>query len=138
VDATPLTTLRSIAVWRVVSALLALVGLLFQGSTAGHMLLVEHARCAEHGELVHGEASHAAEPAAEEQPSLRGHREAEQQTGHAHCSHAAERRDAVATVASSEHRAQPRDLEPRVAEGETLVRDGSDRYRLAPKSSPPA
>lgn len=136
-DATRLTTLRSVAVWHV-SALLALIGLLFQGSAAGHMLFVEHTRCAEHGDLVHGEASHAPEPAADESPSLRGHREAEGQAGHAHCSHAAERRDAVAAVASSEHRAQPGDLEPRVAEGRTPVRDGSDRYRLAPKSSPPA
>ena len=132
---------RSSAVIRSSCALLAVIGLFLQGSQGGHMLLVEHTRCAVHGELVHGgeghhslEASHArAEfPTLERAP---GHHDG---CSHEHCSHASERRDAVAQSPSTLQVTQ-RSVEPVASSSSAFALDDRTHlYRTAPKTSPPA
>ena len=120
--------------------LLAVAGLFLQSSQGGHMLLVEHTRCAEHGDLVHGEAH---EHGVAGQVSVKGRAfesgpESSVEAAHEHCSHASERRDAVADVSESdlvELRALTHATE------NTALLALSERiplYRTAPKNSPPA
>lgn len=122
-------------------ALLAVVGLFLQGSHGGHMLLVEHTRCAEHGELIHGGESHGhlvegsdagAEIRFEEAPAP------SDDDAHEHCGHASERRDAVANLARSVVVAQS---DRTGSFRDPIANHFSTRARLyqtAPKNSPPA
>ena len=92
--------------------LFSVIALLLQGSEGGHMLLVEHTRCAEHGELVHASETHdhVVDDAAK---ALHRTFEAAADLGdeeaHEHCSHAADRRDAAADVPTSHALALRRD-----------------------------
>lgn len=120
--------------------LTALLGLVLQGSSGGHMLLVEHSRCAEHGELVHGD-SHQHEAAADRQAEsllLQGAPDSGPDEAHGHCSGLGNRRDALVSIgavrvgiqapaAQAELRLLRADIAPRTS-----------RLRLAPKTSPPA
>jgi hypothetical protein len=128
---------------RTSAVLLGILALLAQGTQLGHMLLVEHAICAEHGELVHGEAHQAVEPwaldaAAGQSMALRPGFAAEQAHAHEHCGTASERRDAVASAALTPLGlvrldlivAPPAELSPHPRPRAQLS--------LAPKTSPPA
>ena len=121
--------------------LAGLLGLFLQGSSAGHMLLVQHTRCAEHGELVHsrdahqhpaGEHSHADAGAVHEMPGP-GSDEA-----HDHCALSVDRRDAIvsicAPVCSTQSFETPHAFGPNEAFGVARA----TRFRIAPKNSPPA
>ncbi len=129
------------AMIRRVCALGALLGLLFQGSTGGHMLLVEHTRCAEHGELVHnGEAHHhvGTEHAEPHSPGLESAPDHAGDEAHEHCALTADRRDALDVVDDCHLLARvaraPNDLAP----SQTRVSPAGDLFRVAPKNSPPA
>lgn len=125
---------------RHVCALAGLLALFLQGSRGGHMLLVEHTRCAEHGDLVHEGVAHhhgasdhtESDKAAFESVSDEGSDEA-----HEHCALTADRRDAFLVVDSH---APPCLLEvPRsVASADAFVPADTRRFRIAPKNSPPA
>ena len=119
----------------------ALLALVLQGSTGGHMLLVEHSRCAEHGELVHGHASRDLAADTGEQargPAFETRHEQGADEGHVHCALSANQRDVLAVIVEAQ-------LCPRVAEtSEHLVVERADLspqakpFRIAPKNSPPA
>jgi hypothetical protein len=128
---------------RTSAILLGILALLAQGTQLGHMLLVEHAICAEHGELVHGEAhpstgSWAFEAAPGQSMALRPGFAADEAHAHEHCGTVSERRDAVAPAAQAVLRLTR--LEPLVAPPPKLSPHPRPRarLRLAPKTSPPA
>jgi len=121
--------------------LAGLFAVFLQGSSAGHMLLVQHTRCAEHGELVHsgdahqhlaGAHSHADAAAVHGTPGP-GSDEA-----HDHCALSVDRRDAIvsigAPVCSTHSFETPHAFAPNEAFG--VARTA--RFRIAPKNSPPA
>jgi len=119
----------------------ALVALLLQGSSAGHMLLVEHARCAEHGEWTHESGHHVQAPRLQaEGTALEGvpptpH---ENEASHEHCTVATERRDGVAGQAFVPVDRSPVETQdPDRIAGALGLFDSTPRLRLAPKSSPP-
>jgi len=123
-------------------ALVALLALFLQGSSGGHMLLAEHHRCAEHGELVHGGGpqQHAvAETARAASVELLGGMPAsDSDEAHDHCSAFANRRDArlagLGTMAPAHRFEESQDTAVR----EATVVAGAPRFRVAPKTSPPA
>lgn len=104
------------------------------------MLLVEHTQCPEHGELVHGELDHvrSGDTAGSERPGLRNYGGTETQSTHDHCTHAAERRDALVEVASSPWPIVSSDRTTPWLSIETPCVERSALLRLAPKNSPPA
>lgn len=122
-------------------ALAGLFALLLQGSNGGHMLLVEHTRCAEHGDLVHGtEAHHQADGdhAGVDAVALEAVSDEASEVAHEHCSVNAERRDG--DVAVSEAEVSPCLLASAElgAAPTTFASVEAERFRLAPKNSPPA
>jgi hypothetical protein len=121
-------------------AIVAIAGLLAQGSTAGHMLLVKHTQCLEHGELVHGELDHrhSGDTAGSELPGLRNDEGAGTESGHDHCTHAAERRDALVEVAPTQCPMAFPDLATLRISMTTPCVGRSALLRFAPKNSPPA
>jgi hypothetical protein len=120
--------------------LTALLVLVLQGSSGGHMLLVEHSRCAEHGELVHGDA-HQHEVGADRQAEsllLQGTPNSSPDQAHGHCSGLSDRRDALVSIGTV-------GAGIRVPEAQAVLRllganiaPNASRLRLAPKTSPPA
>lgn len=100
-------------------------------------MLVEHTRCAEHGELAHGELDHGTrgETARTERCELRS--DGGSQSGHDHCTQAAERRDAIAVGATTESPVLRRQHAQHFIVGDAPHFERDARYRLAPKSSPP-
>jgi hypothetical protein len=122
-------------------ALAGLLALFLQGSNGGHMLLVEHSRCAEHGELVHtGEAHHHDASAHVETggPAFENVSDDASEAAHEHCALMADRRDALAAVVE----AQVSSCRIEAAEGvrppEPFALVADKRFRVAPKNSPPA
>lgn len=122
-------------------ALAALLVLMLQGSSGGHLILVEHTRCAEHGDLVHGDGAHhraTAEAADAHGPVLESPLAQGSGDAHEHCVLSADRRDALAAVCEASLFADatrtPEPFEARV----TDLGSGPERFRLAPKNSPPA
>ena len=121
--------------------LAGLFALLLQGSNGGHMLLVEHTRCAEHGDLVHGTQEHhhaEGDHAEADAVALEAVSDEAAEVAHEHCSLNAERRDG--DVAVSDAAVSP----CLVASAELGVAPTAfasveaERFRLAPKNSPPA
>lgn len=64
------------------------------------MLLVQHAKCAEHGELIHNAEKHANDSASESWSSVRDRSEPEQ-AAHDHCLLATERPTTVRPVTAA-------------------------------------
>ena len=126
---------------RQICALAALSALILQGSSGGHMLLVEHTRCAEHGELVHGDAVHHHASSAHAETAelglgdLGGH---DADTAHDHCAVTADRRDAVVALSTAQLFATARDAIERRAAVQAQIPPWQARFRVAPKTSPPA
>jgi hypothetical protein len=119
--------------------LAGILGLFLQGSAGGHMLLVEHARCAVHGDLVHdsdprrhGLARHASADVASAQAS--------QDTGsdeaHDHCTPSSDRRDATVVIGTSLQGAHLRDAGQTLVVAHALIVPRAVRLRIAPKNSP--
>ncbi len=135
-DVSP-TAPRSLVIRRACGTLAILV-LFLQSAGGGHMLLVEHTKCAEHGDLVHSAHGHSVNLAPNADRSLRSPFNTEDEASHEHCSLATERRDAVtpivdAWVIGTLTIDAPDRFGAAVAPSEI-----APRFRLAPKNSPPA
>ena len=123
-------------------ARLTIVALLVVGSRSGHLLLVAHTRCAEHGELVHGgQVHHRAlpEPWTGSSPSAEPDHRPVESGEHEHCALSGDRREVAteiggAAVATAPLRAKR--AEERV--GRERAVETCARFRVAPKNSPPA
>ena len=126
---------------RRVCALAALLALFLQGSSGGHMLLVEHTRCAEHGDLVHGGDGHGHDASTHvETDGLAFERapEGPSDDAHEHCALSVDRRDANLSIV--EARVAPSRIErsPNAMPDETPALVTTKRFHIAPKNSPPA
>ena len=121
--------------------LAGLLTLLLQGSTSGHILLVEHTRCAEHGELVHRGDSHEhvdSEHAHADAAALEGTPSEGSDEAHDHCALSVDRRGAVAAIVSPELLTQALEVAQGFARTDAQPVAHTARFRIAPKNSPPA
>ena len=130
---------------RVIAALALAVGVFVQFSSALHFVLVEHAICAEHGELVHESephdtGSHAERPLDVDEASVVASGSTDLQHGHEHCAGLGTLRDAAAIPPRSDAQSLVRPTGEAAALGPAL-RSGDPPFALfllAPKNSPPA
>jgi len=119
----------------------AIAALLVAGqlSALGHLGLVQHARCAEHGELVHAQATHdrfvrahsaGSSVTASEQEAL----------AHEHCDYVGRVREQLGVAAARCAIAADRDLTPSVIQPLASETPTAQRAPLAvaPKQSPPS
>ncbi len=121
---------------------IALLALSTQVASVGHLLLVRHTMCPEHGELVEsaasgGPAARAAAVARRSASSaIRADAVALEEHGHVHCALAANRRAAhtPAALASVKMPPSPAPAAPACALARPLLQA---IYVLAPKASPP-
>ncbi len=102
------------------------------------MLLVEHTKCVEHGELVHDAHGHPVDLTADADRSLRGTSDPEREASHDHCSLATERRDAVTPIDDAWVTHMLTIDAPDGIAIEITPSEKAPRFRLAPKNSPPA
>ncbi len=121
-------------------ALTALLALVLLGSSGGHMLLVEHSRCAEHGELVHGAAHHHGAGANRQAESamLHGSPDAGSEEAHDHCSALTDRRDALVSIADTGPGIRVLEMQRELSLPGTEIASSTSQLQLAPKTSPPA
>ena len=132
---------RRSAMVRRACALAGLFVLLLQGTNGGHMLLVEHTHCAEHGDLVHGTEAHQHADGAQAEvdaAALEAGSDDASEAAHAHCSLNAERRDGLVAVSDAELSPCLTASAELSAAPTTFASAGAERFRLAPKNSPPA
>ena len=118
----------------------ALFALVLQGSGGGHMLLVEHSRCAEHGELVHGDA-HQREAGPDQQTVsalLDGSPDSGSDEAHEHCSVLTDRRDAVVSIVTAGAGIRVAEAQGELRLHDVDIAPSTSRLQLAPKTSPPA
>jgi hypothetical protein len=121
------------------TVLLGILCVFSQLSSVVHWALVEHVRCAEHGDWVHADGEHGgadlATPAAPQVSLVSS--EAGDEHAHDHCQFLSERRElTLASVAFGTLQA-PSSLAPPAG---TLAAEASAPgaiYELAPKTSPP-
>lgn len=109
-----------------------------QFSGAMHWALVEHARCAEHGDWVHPDDEHGVtEPSESESAPVSVVASTGDQHGHDHCQFLADRRELPLPPLTFEALNEP-PARVSVFEGRTQAALGSGTiYELAPKTSPP-
>lgn len=124
-------------------AVVAGVCLVTQLSALMHFLLVEHARCAEHGEWTHGHAQHA-----ERETDSHGGRLApssqlcvpagsSEEHDHDHCLVASEKREAIATTPTLLSGTSAGEDSAAVADVSHELVLVARVYAFAPKTSPP-
>ena len=121
--------------------LAGLFAVFLQGSSAGHMLLVQHTRCAEHGELVHDGDAHrhvAGEHAHVDTASVPGMPDLGSGEAHDHCALSVDRRDALVSIAAPAGSTLVGEAPRGVALADAFVPTDTSRFQLAPKNSPPA
>ena len=122
-------------------ALIGLLALFLQGSSGGHMLLIEHTRCAEHGELVHGSEAHhhdaSTHAEADELAFQSGSKDASGEA-HEHCALSGDRRDGTPSIDHAKVARCPIADSPGAAPGDRFILVATERFRIAPKNSPPA
>jgi hypothetical protein len=121
--------------------LAGLLALFLQGSSGGHMLLVEHTRCTEHGELVHSGDAHqhvAGKHAYADATSVHGTPDAGTGETLDHCAVSVDRRDAIGSIGAALPSARVCEGRHSVALADTFVATDTSRFRIAPKNSPPA
>lgn len=121
--------------------LVSLLALFLQGSSGGHMLLVEHSRCSEHGELVHrGDAHQHLAPEHAHADSAAVHRvpDAGSNDGHEHCAMSVDRRGAVVSISTPLVSTHAPKVPQVFAPADASVVSQTARFRIAPKNSPPA
>lgn len=127
--------------------LIAAICLVAQGLAAGHHVLVEHTRCAEHGEMVHASehAAHAtsgAEHSAARSQALvsdvdaMSSAEGAHVDDHEHCVATSDRRKALLCVPAIVEAAPVIALRVTVDVVQQAPRSQA-RYWIAPKTSPP-
>jgi hypothetical protein len=122
-------------------ALAALLALFVQGSNGGHMLLVQHTRCAAHGELVHAGPAHehaATEPPLAVSAEVRGTPDVGSTDAHEHCSVSSNRRDALVAMVDTEPSEPLCEASQDAALCGAIAVSRTPRFRIAPKNSPPA
>jgi hypothetical protein len=122
-------------------ALGGLIALLLQGSSGGHMLLVEHTRCAEHGELVHVDEGHhhpGAWRVETDGAAFLGTSNEGSDEAHEHCAPVVDREDGLLHVTAAQ--CSPSLAGPDQPAMSTRAPAPVDRrrFRIAPKNSPPA
>jgi hypothetical protein len=121
--------------------LAGLLALFLQGSSGGHMLLVQHTRCAQHGELVHKDEAHqhvAAEHADANAVAVQGTPDAGFDEAHDYCSVSADRRDGLVAIADARASAHVCKAPHGIALASAFVASDAARFLVAPKNSPPA
>ena len=126
---------------RRVCALGALLALFLQGSSGGHMLLVEHSRCAEHGELVHAEKAHdhqASEHVETHRVAFESGSDESSDEAHEHCALSVDRRDALLSIVEAQIAPSRIELSASASPDAALPFVATKRFRIAPKNSPPA
>lgn len=122
-------------------ALGSLLALVLQSSTGGHMLLVEHTRCAEHGELVHGGEAHhdaAGGDAHNGSAAAQGAADARGDEAHHHCSLWSDRRDGLASIDDADAWFQVAEARADFTLRSAVIVPRTPRFQIAPKTSPPA
>jgi hypothetical protein len=133
--------------FRYLAACVAVLVVFTQFSSFAHMLLVRHATCPEHGELIHPDEDGAA-PAHHDAvashdksqgPSIESGPESANGHGHDHCAVLAHRRDSTTLAAASNC---PLPVPPPALAGidghrQILTPASFALYLLAPKNSPP-
>jgi hypothetical protein len=122
-------------------ALAGLLALLLQGTSGGHMLLVEHTRCVEHGELEHGGDGHHHDTgahASEHAPAFDSASDPASSSAHEHCALTADRRDALVPTGESQACGSIEVARAESAFASPIVVAETPRYQIAPKNSPPA
>ncbi len=134
---------RSLVEFRMIRgacALTALLALVLLGSGGGHMLLVEHSRCAEHGDLVHGAAHHhdAGPNRQAESAMLHGSPDAGTEEVHDHCSALTDRRDALVSIADAGPSIRVLEMRRVLSLPGNEIASSASQLQLAPKTSPPA
>jgi hypothetical protein len=105
------------------------------------VLLVEHTRCAEHGELVHGGDAHdhvSGEHAHSKAATLSGLPDAGSDEAHDHCSVSANRGDAAVSFVDSKAWIRFAGLLHDPTLTSAVIVPSTPRFRIAPKGSPPA
>jgi len=115
--------------------------LFLQGSSGGHLLLVEHGRCAEHGELVHNGEAHdhvASEHGHTDSVAVHGMPDAGADEAHEHCSASADRRDALVSLVEAQLSARVNEAPQGSTRPNAFIVADTARFRVAPKNSPPA
>lgn len=118
--------------------LVGLTALFLQASSAGHMLLVEHSRCIEHGRLVHGHETHARRDIAQDTAGKTALRSApESDAGDDHCELTAERRAAPTRVVEARVSDAALSADQLSLLAQMSRVDDGPRFRVAPKNSPP-
>lgn len=126
---------------RRVCALAALLALFLQGTSGGHILLVEHTRCADHGELVHDGAAHdhgAARPAETDATAFQTASDDPSGDAHEHCALTVDRRDALVSIANAQSAPVAAGTVQALVAEHGFVPAETQRFRTAPKNSPPA
>jgi len=137
----PTRNLLGSAMIRRVCALAGLLMVLLQGSSGGHMLLVEHSRCAEHGELVHAGESHHHEGVSRVEtqgPTYQNAPDYAADETHDHCALAADRHDALGAVSDAQISPFEAGAQWQLRFADRFVPVDTQRFRVAPKNSPPA
>ena len=122
-------------------ALMGLLALFLQGSSGGHMLLIEHTRCAEHGELVHGSEAHdhdAFTHAEADRLAFQSGSKDASAEAHEHCALSVDRRDATPSIVHAKVARCPIAASPSAAPDAPFILGAAERFRIAPKNSPPA
>lgn len=129
---------------RLFAACVGVLCLLAQFSAALHLVLVEHAHCAQHGEWVHvdgehgGHAAHAVEAARSEVPSQAVTGAADEQGhDHDHCLVGSERRKLALLPTSQLELGPPDDAGEMAYLARTPSTPSTHVYSFAPKTSPP-
>jgi len=121
--------------------LTTLLALVLQGSSGGHMLLVEHIRCAEHGALVHGGEAHQHDASTHvETDRLAFESDSKNASGeaHEHCALSVDRRDATPSIVQAKVAPCPIEASPSATPDDPFTLVATERFRIAPKNSPPA
>ncbi len=122
-------------------ALIALLCAAGQLASSTHLVLVRHEACPEHGDLLHGEATHVghgSQVAVAESTAVvsSAARSAAEQHEHEHCSVLCERRALAVLPASSVDLIDGPPASAFTGE-QRAVRRGTPLLALAPKQSPP-
>ena len=127
------------------AALLAVVFVASQVGSYLHAATEHHARCPEHGELIHVDAPPAADTAATETApgtthdghALRNGTHGADSHEHDHCYLCSVSRERLGTVPSAETTAPVMAAVVAHAQPAVVAHSGQSRYVIAPKTSPP-
>ena len=121
--------------------LAGMLAVFLQGSSGGHMLLVEHARCAEHDALVHdGEGHHheAGGHAEADSPAFQSNSDDPAEDAHEHCAFSADHRNVLVAIGDAQLSTHAYEAREDFAFASVFVGPSGARFRIAPKNSPPA